>query len=58
MKEVHKYITGFVKQVFDENGKFLRQEFIESEDVQFEDEAGDPIDVDESKFYHPCPVIN
>lgn len=43
---MYKKITnGWVAQEFDENGKFLKQEFFAADPVEWEDEAG-PIDVD------------
>lgn len=48
MKEVKKITTGFVIQKWDaETGKFLGQEFVAVDEVNYEDEIGNPIDVDE-----------
>jgi hypothetical protein len=58
VKQIHKITTGFVTQRFDaETGKFLGQEFTASDQVEYEDEAGNvfgdgdvPIDIEYHNF--------
>jgi len=46
MKNYNKITIGFVVQEFDGKGNFVKQEFIASDDVSFEDQRyGDLIDI-------------
>lgn len=50
---IEKFTNGYVKQTFDQDGKFLSQgDFVATDGVEFENEDGEPIDVDPAKFYH------
>jgi len=40
---IKKITTGFVIQTFDDNGKFVDQEFVAGDDVQIESETGVPL---------------
>ena len=44
---INKITTGFVVQVFDTDlGRFISQEFVAGDQVDYEDEDGDPVDSD------------
>jgi len=45
---MQKITAGFVVQTFDDNGKFISQEFIENGGVDFEDGCGNPVEGDEN----------
>jgi hypothetical protein len=48
---INKIITGFVIQTFDTEAKrFIRQEFLPSDQVEYESETGNPLD------RHACEV--
>lgn len=40
-----KITPGFIIQTFNDAGEFLSQEFISGDDVEYETEDGDPINV-------------
>ena len=44
-----KVTPGFVTQQFDEAGNCIRQDFVESEETQWENGFGDPIDTPEDE---------
>lgn len=52
-----KIVEGYVRQVFDENGNLIKQEFVAGDDVEYLDENDNPILIDEEvhvyDFYHP-----
>jgi len=57
-KMAYKKITvGFVIQDFDDNGNCVAQEFVAGDQVDYEDEEGNPVDVDVSKEYHPYDMV-
>ena len=48
---INKITTGFVIQQFDtEKQKFVSQEFIAGDEVDWETEVGQPADMDESPY--------
>lgn len=50
-KEIRKITTGFVIQRWDKKtGKFLGQEFVAGDEVDYEDEFGNPIDEREPEY--------
>ena len=50
---IKKITSGFVIQDFDtDTGKFVRQEFVASDDCQYEDEKGNEIEGDPLKEIH------
>lgn len=50
-KEIHKITTGFVIQRWDRaTGKFLGQEFVAGDQVDYEDENGNAIDEEEPEY--------
>lgn len=51
----NKITIGFVSQRFDsETGKCISQEFIAGDDVQYEDEEGEPLgDLSNEETYFP-----
>lgn len=52
---VNKIIIGFVIQTFDtDTGLCTEQDFVEGDDVSFEDEAGEPIEDQDLSF--PCDM--
>lgn len=55
--EIRKITTGFVIQKWDkETGKFLGQEFVAGDEVDYENENGEQIDPDEDeKFFDKFP---
>ena len=55
MKQIKKITVGFVVQTWDaESGKFLGQEFVAGDQVDYEDENGEVIDKGE-KFFEKYP---
>lgn len=54
---MRKITAGYMIQYFDEKGNFKNQEFIEGNDVEFEDDDCNPIDEDDidnlDELYHP-----
>jgi hypothetical protein len=57
MNEIRKITTGFVIQRWDANtGKFLGQDFTAGDQVDFEDELGNPISPDDD-LYQPFNMI-
>ena len=52
-----KITTGFVIQDYGENGKCISQSFVARDDVQFEDEADNPIEQPESVEYFPFEML-
>ena len=56
---VHKKTTGFVIQVFDtETGRCVEQSFVAGDDVQYEDECGEPVDWREANgAYQPFEMV-
>lgn len=53
---IQKITTGFVVQRFEDDGTFIDQDFVASDDVIYENETGTPIDpVD--KAYFPFTMI-
>lgn len=57
MSVVHKITSGFVIQKFDENGVFLKQEFVAGDDVSYETEAGDKVDIQQNDTYIPFDMV-
>jgi len=56
MSIVKKVTVGFVVQTFDtDTEKFISQEFIAGDQVDFEDESGEP--VDEFSEYLPFEMV-
>lgn len=57
MKEIRKHTEGFVTQRWDaETGKFLGQEFTCADQVNYEYDTGETIDVDEiDGFFEKYP---
>ena len=53
---VNKITTGFVIQEFDAEGKCTHQEFIAGDQVDYEEENGEPVDADE-KLSHPFNMV-
>ena len=56
---VHKITTGFVIQVFDtKTGQCVEQSFVAGDDVQYEDQYGNPIDWREAQSaYQPFEMV-
>lgn len=53
---INKITTGFVIQQFDtEKQKFVSQEFVTGDQVEWETEVGQPIDVD--VFNNESPIL-
>jgi len=55
-----KYTIGIVEQVFDENAYCISQRFIAGDEVQYEDDGGDPYVGDEdylASCYHPFDMV-
>ena len=50
---LRKITVGFVIQEFDENGKCRSQTFVAGDQVDWEDEMGDPADPPEGVEYFP-----
>lgn len=51
MKEIRKITTGFVIQRWDaKTNKFLGQEFVAGDEVEYEDEVGNPIEETEPEY--------
>jgi len=50
----HKITNGFVIQRFDDTGKFLDQEFIAGNPVEYETQEGDPVDDIAQEMLHGC----
>lgn len=57
MSQIKKITEGFVVQTWNaETGKFEGQEFIAGDQVDYEDENGNPIDVDDDEdFFEKYP---
>jgi hypothetical protein len=54
--KINKISTGFVIQVFDtEKQKFIKQEFISSDEVQYENENGNVIKFEEMEKFNFGP---
>ena len=52
-----KITTGFVIQNY-EDGKCVSQEFVAGDEVEYEDETGDPVDFpDYSEEYQPFDMV-
>lgn len=49
---IKKVTVGFVVQEFDDSGKFLRQEFVAGDQVDYENEMGEPLE-DYPECYFP-----
>lgn len=49
---IKKITVGFVIQEFDDKGKCVHQEFVAGDQVDFENEDGEPVDADNT-LYHP-----
>ncbi len=45
MSVVHKITSGFTIQRFDENGVFIGQQFVAGDEVSYETESGDNVDI-------------
>jgi hypothetical protein len=56
-KEIYKVTHGWVTQIFDQDGKFLRQEFFAGDIVEMEDEYGEPIDEPSMILDHPFDMV-
>ena len=55
MSDIQKITVGFVTQTIDsETGKVIRQEFIEGDDVTYEDDMGNPVDEPDNEEL--CPI--
>jgi hypothetical protein len=56
---VNKITAGFVTQAFNtETNEFVSQEFISGDDVQYEDEFGEPVDDSEAdENYLPFDMV-
>lgn len=52
-----KITVGFVIQEFNEQGKCVHQEFIAGDQVDWEDEMGDPISVREDAEYQSFEMV-
>lgn len=50
---IAKTTVGFVVQNFDDDGKCISQSFIAGDQVDWEDENGDPIDEPDNVEYFP-----
>lgn len=50
-----KITYGWVSQSFDSQGHCFRQEFLASDEVQYEDEDGEP--VEEREVYFPYSMM-
>ena len=50
---VHKYIDGYVVQVFSNTGVFQSQEFVSMDDAYYENSGGYPITYEENHFWAP-----
>lgn len=53
---VRKIVYGWVSQSFDDQGHCFRQEFLASDEGQYEDEDGEELE-DERDFYYPFNMI-
>lgn len=51
-----KYTTGYVMQVFDEDGRCVEQEFVADSMTQWTDMDGGPSDPPEA-WYHPFEMV-
>ena len=56
-KKYQKITSGYVRQVFDEKGNLVEQEFVAGDDVEWLDECNNPVADEEENlvldFYHP-----
>lgn len=52
-----KITTGFVIQEYDKNGKCTTQDFIASDQVDWEDDLGDPVGPPSKTEYFPFHMI-
>ena len=54
---INKITTGFVVQQFDDKGRCIEQEFIAGDEVDWEDENGETIPIedqpDSDEWYYP-----
>jgi hypothetical protein len=55
-----KFVTGFVIQNYDTNGKCTSQEFVAGDEVEWEDSNGEPISTPPHQYQpfnmvQPCP---
>jgi hypothetical protein len=52
-----KITTGFVIQEFSDDGKPISQEFIAGDEVDYENEDGEAIDMPENDTYLPFEMV-
>lgn len=51
-----KFTSGYVVQIFDDAGKCIDQHFIAGDQVEWEDEEGDPCEAPEHE-YQPFEMV-
>jgi hypothetical protein len=54
-----KIVQGFVRQLFDDDGKLISQEFEFDGEIQYLDDDGDEIIIPKPMhLYHPYDMVN
>jgi len=55
---VNKITTGFVIQEFDDNGKCIHQEFVAGDQVDYENDLGEKVEVGyDTDLFHPFEMV-